>query len=67
MRTFHTGGFSGAVLMKLEHFKGQVFIKVAVRKISTNSLWTNSIINETRELLFIMPVINQTQLVDQTK
>jgi hypothetical protein len=48
----------------MKFFKGQVFIKVAVRKISTNSLWTNSIINETRELLFIMP-INQTQLVDQ--
>jgi DNA-directed RNA polymerase subunit beta' len=62
MRTFH-GVFSGAVPMKLEPFKGRFFIKVAVRKISTNSLWTNSIINETRELLFIMPVINQTQLV----
>jgi hypothetical protein len=35
--------------MKLEPFKGRFFIKVAVRKISTNSLWTNSIINETRE------------------
>jgi hypothetical protein len=53
--------------MKLEHLlKGRFFISSS-RKISTNNLWTNSIINETRELLFIMPVINQTQLVDQQK
>jgi hypothetical protein len=63
----YRGVFSGAVSDEIRAPFGQVFIKVAVPKISTNSLWTNSIINETRELLFIMPVINQTQLVDQTK
>jgi hypothetical protein len=53
--------------MKLEHLlKGRFFYKVAVGKL-VRTYGQIALLTKQESFLFIMPVINQTQLVDQTK